>query len=72
MLKGGKTINLTIFNLPRLLVDIDLDFVPNPNKNDTMNVREEVTRLISIYVRTGVYAIRSSKIQPQLGCISFG
>ena len=25
-LKGGTAINLTIFNLPRLSVDIDLDF----------------------------------------------
>ena len=29
MLKGGTAINLTVFNLPRLSVDIDLDFVPN-------------------------------------------
>ena len=28
LLKGGTAINLTIFNLPRLSVDIDLDFVP--------------------------------------------
>ena len=27
MLKGGTAINLTVFNLPRLSVDIDLDFV---------------------------------------------
>ena len=28
-LKGGTAINLTIFNLPRLSVDIDLDFSEN-------------------------------------------
>ena len=28
-LKGGTAINLTIFNLPRLSVDIDLDFSQN-------------------------------------------
>lgn len=28
-LKGGTAINLTIFNLPRLSVDIDMDFSEN-------------------------------------------
>ena len=28
-LKGGTAINMTIFDLPRLSVDIDLDYIPN-------------------------------------------
>ncbi len=32
LLKGGTAINLTIFNLPRLSVDIDLDFYPESDK----------------------------------------
>lgn len=35
LLKGGTAINLTIFNLPRLSVDIDLDFVPNLPREET-------------------------------------
>lgn len=35
-LKGGTAINLTIFNLPRLSVDIDLDYAKG-------NSRDEIT-----------------------------
>ena len=35
VLKGGTAINMTIFNLPRLSVDIDMDFTPNYSKEDT-------------------------------------
>ena len=28
LLKGGTAINLTVFNLPRLSVDIDMDYTP--------------------------------------------
>ena len=37
MLKGGTAINLTVFNLPRLSVDIDLDFVPNLTREETID-----------------------------------
>ena len=32
LLKGGTAINLTVFKLPRLSVDVDLDFIPNLTK----------------------------------------
>ncbi len=32
-LKGGTAVNLTIFDLPRLSVDIDLDFVGDSDRN---------------------------------------
>lgn len=32
VLKGGTAINLTVFNMPRLSVDIDLDFNGNCNR----------------------------------------
>ena len=32
VLKGGTAINLTVFRMPRLSVDIDLDFAQNCNK----------------------------------------
>ena len=34
LLKGGTAINLTVFNLPRLSVDIDMDYTPNDTKED--------------------------------------
>ncbi len=34
-LKGGTAINLAIFSLPRLSVDIDLDFAENLSREET-------------------------------------
>lgn len=36
VLKGGTAINLTVFNLPRLSVDIDLDFARNLSRDEMM------------------------------------
>jgi predicted nucleotidyltransferase component of viral defense system len=41
-LKGGTAINLTIFNLPRLSVDIDFDFAENLPLNEAMAMREAI------------------------------
>ena len=46
LLKGVTAINMTIFNLPRLSVDIDLDFVPNLPRKETMSAREMVSDII--------------------------
>lgn len=35
-LKGGTAINLTIFNLPRLSVDIDLDYLKTNNRKEML------------------------------------
>ena len=42
----GTAINLTVFNLPRLSVDIDLDFVPNLTREETVNERERLTEIL--------------------------
>ena len=34
ILKGGTAINLTIFDLPRLSIDIDMDYVPNDSRDE--------------------------------------
>ena len=39
-LKGGTAINLTIFDLPRLSVDIDMDFVHNVPREKMLQERE--------------------------------
>ena len=40
-LKGGTAINLTIFNLPRLSVDIDLDFSENLSRDAMLEMRPQ-------------------------------
>ena len=41
-LKGGTAINLTIFDLPRLSVDIDLDFTTNSSREEMMQKRKRI------------------------------
>lgn len=47
-LKGGTAINLTIFNLPRLSVDIDLDYSRETDKlgmlEDRKRIEEDITK----------------------------
>lgn len=56
-LKGGTAINLTVFNLPRLSVDIDLDFAKNLSRDEMMLAREHIREDIKIYMSTQGYAI---------------
>ena len=46
ILKGGTAINLTVFNLPRLSVDIDLDLAINYDLEEMLKVRETITEMI--------------------------
>ena len=46
LLKGGTAINLTVFDLPRLSVDIDMDFVPNLPREDILQARETISGII--------------------------
>jgi predicted nucleotidyltransferase component of viral defense system len=54
-LKGGTAINLVIFNLPRLSVDIDLDYSMNNSRDEMMKDREEITRVIRRYMASEDY-----------------
>jgi len=45
-LKGGTAINLTVFNLPRLSVDIDLDFAENVPLETMKSIRETMNHTI--------------------------
>lgn len=38
LLKDGTAINLTVFNLPRLSVDIGMDYTPNDTKEDMIKI----------------------------------
>lgn len=57
LLKGGTAINLTVFNLPRLSVDIDLDFIPNLTMEETINERERLTELLKGYMSEQGYTL---------------
>ncbi len=49
-LKGGTAINLTIFNLPRLSVDIDMDYLLNNNREEMLEQRELINSTIDRYM----------------------
>jgi predicted nucleotidyltransferase component of viral defense system len=56
-LKGGTAINLTVFNLPRLSVDIDLDFSTEQTREEMLRTREQITENIKIYMATQGYSL---------------
>jgi len=56
-LKGGTAINLTIFDLPRLSVDIDLDYCKSINREAMLSDREIIASKISKYMKSNEYTL---------------
>ena len=56
-LKGGTAINLTIFDLPRLSVDIDLDYSKNVPREEMLAQRELITERIGKYMAAAGYKL---------------
>ncbi len=56
-LKGGTAINLTIFDLPRLSVDIDLDYCRSIDREEMLADREIITDKISKYMTANGYVL---------------
>lgn len=56
-LKGGTAINLTIFNLPRLSVDIDLDYSKGIIREEMLAERELITERINKYMTANGYGL---------------
>ena len=56
-LKGGTAINLAIFNLPRLSVDIDLDLSENLPLDEMMAIREMIRDTIRRYMVMNGYTL---------------
>ncbi len=72
VLKGGTAINLTVFDLPRLSVDIDLDFSQNLSRDEMMAVRENIKEDIKTYMSTQGYALSpKSKVYHSLDSFVF-
>ena len=55
-LKGGTAINLTIFNLPRLSVDIDLDYLITNSREEMLESREVINSAINRYMVSQGYS----------------
>lgn len=61
-LKGGTAINLIFFNLPRLSVDIDMDFSKNVSREEMFALRKLITERIDKYMTAAGYHLsRKSK-----------
>lgn len=56
-LKGGTAINLTIFDLPRLSVDIDLDYCRNIDREEMLLDRKMITEKIRKYMTANGYTL---------------
>ena len=63
-LKGGTAINLTVFNLPRLSVDIDLDFTKECSREEMMTIRENINQDFLNYMFTQGYALSPNTKSP--------
>ena len=61
VLKGGTAINLTVFDLPRLSVDIDLDYCNNCSKDEMLADRKEIEMLLVRYMNASGYKVDSDR-----------
>jgi len=63
-LKGGTAINLMVFDLPRLSVDIDLDFAIPCNREEMLAIRRKINREIITYMSTQGYILSPGTKNP--------
>ena len=60
VLKGGTAINMVIFNLPRLSVDIDMDYIPNVTKDEMAEDREKIAAILKEYMDMEGYQLSTA------------
>lgn len=60
-LKGGTAINLTAVELPRLSVDIDLDFTVNVGKNELAEIKERFKKRLTDNMWQEGYSLADSR-----------
>ncbi len=63
-LKGGTAINLVVFNLPRLSVDIDLDFTKHCLREEMLVLRSQINNDILKYMTSQAYHLNPSSKNP--------
>jgi predicted nucleotidyltransferase component of viral defense system len=56
-LKGGTAINLAVFDLPRLSVDIDLDFTKNCNREEMLALRKQINMELLDFMYSETYSL---------------
>jgi predicted nucleotidyltransferase component of viral defense system len=56
-LKGGTAINLTVFNMPRLSVDIDLDFCKLITRKEMLGYRMRINEDLIAFLQTQGYSL---------------
>ena len=54
-LKGGTAINFVEFDLPRLSVDIDLDYMINESRDEMIKNRKQINNIITAYMEDEGY-----------------
>lgn len=64
ILKGGTAINLTVFQMPRLSVDIDLDYCNDCGREEMMSERSVISSVILAYMNTQGYMQTSESKSP--------
>lgn len=63
LLKGGTAINLTIFDMPRLSVDIDLDFHKNIDREMMLEERKIINAKINKFMNANNYVLSNKSKQ---------
>lgn len=63
-LKGGTAINLIVFDMPRLSVDIDLDFTDDCSRDEMVATRLLITERIKAYMSTNGYSLTPNTKSP--------
>ena len=64
VLKGGTAINLTVFQMPRLSVDIDLDFAKNCSREEMIKARQSINNEILAYMSNEGYVLKPGSKSP--------
>lgn len=64
VLKGGTAINLTVFDMPRLSVDIDLDFHKDCTRDEMLECRADFNAEILAYMASQGYQLSPSTKNP--------
>lgn len=64
VLKGGTAINLTVFQMPRLSVDIDLDFSQNCSREDMIEKRQMINNEIIAFMNNEGYSLKPRSKNP--------
>ena len=64
VLKGGTAINLTVFQMPRLSVDIDLDFARNCSREEMLSTRTLVNEEVLRYMESEGYRLKPGSKNP--------